>query len=255
MRTQFWNDTWVGDTHLRYMFMRIYALEVNKVCTVADKLQGSVALSLRRTVRGGVEAHQLDLLQNLIGPTILTNLEDRWVWDLNGEGVFRVKDLRNLLDESFLPKVSTSTRWVPSLSCPVCNAAYEDMSHLLFSCNLANDVVRIVCRWWNLTWSPLGSYSEWLSWFNSIRDQMYVLFQRAVSKEEDWGRVLLRQISEVTKRLSQCEAYIAELTVLGPRLLVVEPLSYMIEIHTQKTDKLNQLREMLAESQVRLRRK
>nr|GEY66186.1 RNA-directed DNA polymerase, eukaryota, reverse transcriptase zinc-binding domain protein [Tanacetum cinerariifolium] len=104
MRTQFWNDTWVGDTQLRYMFSRIYALEFNKVCTLADKLQGSVALSLRRTVRGGVEAHQLDLLQNLIGPTILTNLEDRWVWDLNGKGVFRVKDLRNLLDESFLPK-------------------------------------------------------------------------------------------------------------------------------------------------------
>nr|GEW54567.1 RNA-directed DNA polymerase, eukaryota [Tanacetum cinerariifolium] len=131
----------------------------------------------------------------------MTNLEDRWVWDLNGEGVFRVKDLRNLLDESFLPKDYTATRWVksilikinvfawkvyldrlptrlnlirrgvhvPSLSCPVCNAAYEDMSHLLFSCNLANDVVQLVCRWWNLTWLPLGSYSEWLSWFNSIR--------------------------------------------------------------------------------------
>ncbi|GKE27234.1 26S proteasome non-ATPase regulatory subunit 13 homolog B [Tanacetum coccineum] len=40
---------------------------------------------------------------------------------------------------------------------------------------------------------------------------MYVLFQRAVSEEEDWGRVLLRQISEVTERLSQCEAYIAEI--------------------------------------------
>nr|GEZ47265.1 RNA-directed DNA polymerase, eukaryota [Tanacetum cinerariifolium] len=117
------------------------------------------------------------------------------------EGVFHVKDLRNLLDESFLPKDSTATRWVksipikinvfaykvylnrlptrlnlirrgvqvPSLSCSVCNAAYEDMSHLLFSCDLANDVVRLVCRWWNLTWPPLGSYSEWLSWFNSIR--------------------------------------------------------------------------------------
>nr|GFB76486.1 RNA-directed DNA polymerase, eukaryota [Tanacetum cinerariifolium] len=165
------------------MFSRIYALEVNKVCTVADKLQGSVALSLRRTVRGGVEAHQLDLLQNLFGPTILTNLDDRWVWELNGEGVFRVKDLRNLLDEYFLLKDSTATRrvksipikinvfaWkvyldrlptrlnllrrgiqVPSLSCLVCNAAYEDMSHLLFSCDLANDVVRLVCRWWNLT--------------------------------------------------------------------------------------------------------
>nr|GEZ35079.1 RNA-directed DNA polymerase, eukaryota [Tanacetum cinerariifolium] len=149
MRTQFWNDTWVGDTQLRYMFLRIYALEVNK---------------------------------------------DRWVWDLNGEGVFRVKDLRNLLDESFLED-STATRWVksipikinvfarkvyldwlptrlnlirrgvqvPCLSCPVCNVAYEDISHLLFSCDLANDVVRLVCRWWNLTWSPLSSCSEWLS--------------------------------------------------------------------------------------------
>nr|GFA50517.1 RNA-directed DNA polymerase, eukaryota [Tanacetum cinerariifolium] len=171
MRTQFWNDTW-----------------------------GSVALSFRHIVRGGVKAHQLDLLQNLIGPMILTNLEDRWVWDLNGEGVFLVKDLRNLLDESFLPKDSTATRWVksilikinvfawkvyldwlptrlnlirrgvqvPSLSCPVCNVAYKDMSHLLFSCDLSNDVVRLVCHWWNLTWSPLGSYSKWLSWFNSI---------------------------------------------------------------------------------------
>nr|GEZ84592.1 RNA-directed DNA polymerase, eukaryota [Tanacetum cinerariifolium] len=173
----------------------------NANLTVADKLQGSVALSLWRTVRGGVEAHQLDLFQNLIGPTILTNLEDIWVWDLNGKGVFRVKDVRNLLDDSFLPKDSTATRWVksilikinvfawkvyldrlptrlnlirrgvqvPSLSCPVCNAAHEDMSHLLFSCDLANDVVRLVCRWWNLTWSPFSSFSKWLSWFNSIR--------------------------------------------------------------------------------------
>ncbi|GJY10330.1 hypothetical protein Tco_0378515 [Tanacetum coccineum] len=113
--TQFWNDTWTGDTQLRHMFPRIYALEGNKICTVADKLQSSVALSLRRTVRGGVEAHQLDLLQKLIETTILTNLEDIWVWDLNGEGVFRVKDARMLLDERFLPKDSTATRWVKSI--------------------------------------------------------------------------------------------------------------------------------------------
>nr|GEV36188.1 RNA-directed DNA polymerase, eukaryota, reverse transcriptase zinc-binding domain protein [Tanacetum cinerariifolium] len=70
MRTQFWNETWVGDTQLRYMFPRIYALEVNK---------------------------------------------DIWVWDLNGEGVFHVKDVRNLLDESFLSKDSTATRLVKSI--------------------------------------------------------------------------------------------------------------------------------------------
>ncbi|GKA73366.1 hypothetical protein Tco_0779668 [Tanacetum coccineum] len=44
--------------------------------------------------------------------TLLSNMEDRWVWDLNGEGVFRVKDVRILLDECFLPKAPTATRWV-----------------------------------------------------------------------------------------------------------------------------------------------
>nr|GEY05010.1 RNA-directed DNA polymerase, eukaryota [Tanacetum cinerariifolium] len=102
---------------------------------------------------------------------------------------------------SFLPKEATATRWVKfvpikinvfawkvsldclptrvnlmhrgiyvsSLSCPICSPHIEDTSHLLFSCTMAADVTRLVCRWWDLVWSPLGSYSEWLSWFNSIR--------------------------------------------------------------------------------------
>ncbi|GKD28667.1 hypothetical protein Tco_1239445, partial [Tanacetum coccineum] len=66
---------------------------------------------------------------------------------------------------------------------------------------------------------------------------------------------LEREICEVTERLSQREAYIAEMEVLGPRLLAVQSLGYMREIYNQETEKLNSLREMLAASQVRLRRK
>ncbi|GJW63248.1 hypothetical protein Tco_0115132 [Tanacetum coccineum] len=39
-------------------------------------------------------------------------MEDRWVWDMNGDGVFRVKDVRNLLDDTLLPKDEFPTRWV-----------------------------------------------------------------------------------------------------------------------------------------------
>ncbi|GJW41103.1 hypothetical protein Tco_0066948 [Tanacetum coccineum] len=85
LRTQFWNEVWIGDTQLRVMFPRIYALEINKDCTVADKLQFSVTSSLRRSIRGGVESSQLALLQTYIEGTLLSNMEDRWVWDLNGE--------------------------------------------------------------------------------------------------------------------------------------------------------------------------
>ncbi|GJR00111.1 RNA-directed DNA polymerase, eukaryota [Tanacetum coccineum] len=201
LRTQFWNEVWIGDTQLRVMFPRIYALEINKDCTVADKLQFSVTSSLRRSVRGGVKSSQLALLQTYIKGTLLFNMEDRWVWDLNGEGVFRVKDVRILLDECFLPKAPTATRWVKyvpikinvfawkvfldrlptrsnlqhrgvlvsDLLCPLCFSAQEDSSHLFFSCRLVTDIVRLVCRWWNLSWTPLGSYADWLNWFNSIR--------------------------------------------------------------------------------------
>nr|GEV55874.1 RNA-directed DNA polymerase, eukaryota [Tanacetum cinerariifolium] len=143
----------------------------------------------------------LDLLQKTIETTMLSNMEDRWVWDLNGEGVFRVKDVRTLLDECFLPKAPTATRWVKyvpikinvfawkvfldrlptrsnlqhrgvqvsDLLCPICSLAQEDSSHLFFSCSLVTDVAGLVCRWWNLSWLPLGSYSDWLNWFNSTR--------------------------------------------------------------------------------------
>ena len=117
---------------------------------------------------------------------MLSNMEDRWVWGLNGEGVFRVKDVRCLLDDSFLPKAPTATRsvkyvpikvnvfaWkvfldclptrsnllhrcvqVPDHMCPIFSSAPEDSSHLFIGCCLT-DVVRLVCRWWNLDWSPV----------------------------------------------------------------------------------------------------
>ncbi|GKC99214.1 RNA-directed DNA polymerase, eukaryota [Tanacetum coccineum] len=201
MPTRFWNDVWIGDQQLRYLFPRIYSLDENKDCSVASKLQGATVLSLRRPVRGGAESQQLDQLQELIGTSILSNAEDRWVWDLNGSGSFCVKGACNLLDEAFLPKDETATRWiklipikinvfawkvyldrlptrlnlhhwdvhVPSLLCPICSASSEDTPHLLFSCSMATDVARLVCRWWDLVWTPFGSYSEWLSWFKTIR--------------------------------------------------------------------------------------
>nr|GEX86301.1 reverse transcriptase domain-containing protein [Tanacetum cinerariifolium] len=78
MHTRFWSDVWLGDQQLRYMFPRIYALEENKECSVAVKLQRDVEFSLRRQVRGGVEAQQLVQLQDLIGSSVLVNAEDRW---------------------------------------------------------------------------------------------------------------------------------------------------------------------------------
>ncbi|GKB87180.1 hypothetical protein Tco_0959452 [Tanacetum coccineum] len=111
-RTLFWKDIWLGDTPFCMLFPRLYALDNSKDCTVASKLQGDLAHSFRRPVRGGVEADQLDNIMEMVQSKVLIN---RWIWDLNGEGVFRVKDARDLLDEALFPKVNVATRWIKTV--------------------------------------------------------------------------------------------------------------------------------------------
>ncbi|GJV53936.1 hypothetical protein Tco_1449677 [Tanacetum coccineum] len=65
----------------------------------------SFTSSFRREVRGGAESLQLTQILDLLGTVILSNMEDRWIWDLNGDGEFCVKDVRNLLVVTFPSEV------------------------------------------------------------------------------------------------------------------------------------------------------
>ncbi|GJZ53043.1 RNA-directed DNA polymerase, eukaryota, partial [Tanacetum coccineum] len=55
---------------------------------------------------------RLTLFKSVLGSTPIYNMSLFKVWDLNGDGVFRVKDVRNLLDETFLLKADMPTRWI-----------------------------------------------------------------------------------------------------------------------------------------------
>nr|GEX16307.1 NB-ARC domains-containing protein [Tanacetum cinerariifolium] len=53
----------------------------------------------------------MDLL-SLINKVSLSSSNDRWICDLNGEGVYRVKDIRYSLDDLLLPTSDIVTRWI-----------------------------------------------------------------------------------------------------------------------------------------------
>ncbi|GKF95464.1 hypothetical protein Tco_0288199, partial [Tanacetum coccineum] len=97
---------------------------------------------------------------------------DRWVCDLNGDGEFRVKDIRSSLDDLFLPArgnlVSRGVFLASSL-CPVCGLALEDVQHVLFRCDMAKLNFNRICRWWDLHWVDVSSFEDWDVWFGSIR--------------------------------------------------------------------------------------
>ncbi|GKA89097.1 retrovirus-related pol polyprotein from transposon TNT 1-94 [Tanacetum coccineum] len=45
--------------------------------------------------------------------------------------------------------------------CPLCNAAMEDVQYVFFRCVVARVVLRKICRWWELDWQEICSFSDW----------------------------------------------------------------------------------------------
>ena len=112
-----------------------------------------------------------------------------------------MREVRNFLDNLFLPSHSEPTRWIKyipikvnifvwrarrdflptranlnrrgvileSSLCSVCHSEEEDINHVLFRCEVAQIIVRRICRWWDLDWHDIKSFSDWLNWFSSIR--------------------------------------------------------------------------------------
>ncbi|GJR30073.1 RNA-directed DNA polymerase, eukaryota [Tanacetum coccineum] len=199
--TRFWYDIWIGDKFLQELFPRLFALELDKEISVAKKMKAVLDHSFRRHVWDGSEHQQLVNLYSLLESVSLSQSHDRWFCDLTGDGEFRIKEVRNFLDNLFIPSHLESTRWVKyipikvnvfawrarrnylptranlnrrgiildSSMCPLCQSDAEDINHVLFRCELAQIIVRRICRWWELDWQGLMSFSDWQSWFSSIR--------------------------------------------------------------------------------------
>nr|GEX09965.1 nuclear pore complex protein NUP1-like isoform X2 [Tanacetum cinerariifolium] len=103
----------------------------------------------------------------------LVEEQDKWVWNLEGDGVFKVASARHFIDEGLSEMEGVQTRWVKlvpikfnvfawrlalnklltrfnmsskglevwSIVCPVCNVGAEMVDHLFFSCPVASSIM------------------------------------------------------------------------------------------------------------------
>ncbi|GJX01697.1 RNA-directed DNA polymerase, eukaryota, reverse transcriptase zinc-binding domain protein [Tanacetum coccineum] len=202
VNTLLWEEKWCEDIELRELFPRLYMLEDNKDISVATKLNDSSLLSsFRRVPRGGVEQSQTDALLAKVSDVDLVNMSDRWCWSLNGSGDFFVASVRKLIDDNTLPAISNKTRLVKAVPikvnihawkvrldclptrlnisrrvldidfilCPTCDIVVESSSHIFFSCHLAREIFHKITRWWDVSYSDVSSYEEWLQWILNTR--------------------------------------------------------------------------------------
>nr|GFA09172.1 RNA-directed DNA polymerase, eukaryota [Tanacetum cinerariifolium] len=148
--TRFWYDCWFGDIPFCVKYPRLFALELDKHVSVESKLLSSMESSFRRNVRGGIEQHTLEELTSMLETISLSNSSDRWICDLTSDGVFRVKEVRNCIDDIFLPSQVIDTRWVRE----------DEINHILFRCDMTQQVLRRICRWWELDPSDWNTFQE-----------------------------------------------------------------------------------------------
>ncbi|GKB79023.1 RNA-directed DNA polymerase, eukaryota [Tanacetum coccineum] len=160
----------------------------------------SLAMSLRRNPRDGIEADQFSDLLALMQNVTLSQSPDRWQWTFDASGYFTVASIRFKIDNLMLPSISTATKWIKSvpnkvnvfawkvkldalptrfnisrcgmpincIACPICDRNVETSGHLFFACPLASHLANKILLWWNLQCTDFTSHQDWLSWIGSL---------------------------------------------------------------------------------------
>lgn len=118
MDTKFWQDIWIGDLPLADRFSRLFSLESNKECLVANSIHWSDRCCnflwywlLRHSPRER-EVEEFDCLTLLLRDFCPSqNGTDTWCWGLNSQGQFSSRSLVALLDDRWANVDDTSTQW------------------------------------------------------------------------------------------------------------------------------------------------
>nr|GEW91109.1 RNA-directed DNA polymerase, eukaryota [Tanacetum cinerariifolium] len=130
-----------------------------------DKMHFPLYHSFRRIARDGLEHHQMTDLQSMLDLMSLSQSRDRWFCDLTGDGEFQVKEVRNSIDDIFLPSNVKPTRWVKHIPIKVNIFAWRARR----DCLPTRSIWRRICRWWDLVPQLWLSFLDWQDWFDSIR--------------------------------------------------------------------------------------
>ncbi|GJV24221.1 RNA-directed DNA polymerase, eukaryota, reverse transcriptase zinc-binding domain protein [Tanacetum coccineum] len=150
--SKFWCDSWSDEGVLKEKFPRVYALELRKNITIADKVrQENPCQTLRRNPRGGVgKEHSFKHVRCILGqPKLSSREDDRLEWNWRSQvNVLVWKALNNSIPTRF--NISRRGILIDSIICPTCDVGVETVGHLFFSCSMARDISALIARWWKV---------------------------------------------------------------------------------------------------------
>ena len=100
---RFRKDVWIGDNALNQRYNKLFRLDVNEDCYVADRWSNNGwNWHWRRPIEGGRTGGMLAAMLDDIGHVDLTSELDTWQWLLGKDGVFTVGETRKHIDKFML---------------------------------------------------------------------------------------------------------------------------------------------------------
>ncbi|XP_071694540.1 uncharacterized protein [Rutidosis leptorrhynchoides] len=136
---QFWKDNWRGDGALKDMYGRLFHLEVDEKCVLADRCSSNGWNWLwSRDIGVRIEAKLHDLISELALLHTRQNLSRKGIE-------------------------------IEELGCVTCKSGIESIKHVMFECILATDLWYKIRIWINLSIPIFADWNELTSWLDNWR--------------------------------------------------------------------------------------
>ncbi|KAL4590695.1 hypothetical protein LXL04_003636 [Taraxacum kok-saghyz] len=182
-KTQFWEDSWLLEKPLREVYPRLYNLEINKNCLVADRClyNNCFRWQWRFEIRNGRTGEELKDLEEKVRPFKCTDKEDWRFINEEKQDRFSTAWFREMLYKKEEHQPSTKNLWlnwipkkrilfawralkgripvrvvldkmevdIPDIKCCICKNISESVSHVLVS-----------CEWAIKVWQGIGNCNE-----------------------------------------------------------------------------------------------
>ncbi|GJZ50174.1 hypothetical protein Tco_0604364 [Tanacetum coccineum] len=145
-----------------HIYNRLYRLDINKDCLIKDKIDNGIwNWNWSRTNLGSRNhAYFRDML-NEIGDVNIEVAEDTCYWSLGSNGVYTVKEARQIIDLKTLPSLDLQTTWDKVLPRKVNIFLWRmSLDRLPHRLNLSSRVWRLVNNWCEISLSHVTSYEE-----------------------------------------------------------------------------------------------
>ncbi|GKA71395.1 RNA-directed DNA polymerase, eukaryota, partial [Tanacetum coccineum] len=168
--TSFWDDDWCGIGPLKILFSRIYLLDLDKGCNVANRLPLSDWSSILRST---ILVEVLKCLNSLICYLPLKTFRFL-IKMIRGFGRVMVLlvlycRLQSLALNKLPSRVNLDRKGIDmdSVLCPICCSDVETVNHVFFTCEMANGLWSLLARWWEVDIPICSNFMDWCSWIDS----------------------------------------------------------------------------------------